>query len=146
MKELKVYLGGAMGGLSFGEMNTWRIELREKLLMAAENVGCNITIINPVDYYNFVERRYQSEREIKEYDLAHVSTSNVMIVNLDKLINSDGTKYEMFKANYIHKIPVIAFGDKQLYDKLHPWTKEDITRVEKTPIDVVNYIRDFYMV
>lgn len=146
MKELKVYLGGAMSGLSFGEMNTWRVEIKEKLLMAAENAGCKITIVNPCDYYSFVEKRHQSEKEIKEYDLAHVANSNIFIVNLEKLINSDGTKYEMFKANYCHKIPVIAFGDEQLYKSLHPWTQDDITRVEKTPIDVVNYIRDFYMV
>ena len=146
MKKLKVYLAGAMGGLTFGEMSTWRIELKEKLIMAAENVGCQITIVNPVDYYNFAEKRHQSEREIKEFDLAHVISSDIIIVNLEKLIGSDGTKYEMFKAKYCHKIPVIAFGDKQLYDDLHPWTQDDITRVEKTPIDVVNYIRDFYMV
>ena len=146
MKELKVYLGGAMSGLSFGEMNTWRIEIKEKLLMAAENTGCKITIVNPCDYYSFAEKRHQSEREIKEYDLAHVVSSNILIVNLEKLINSDGTKYEMFKANYCHKIPVIAFGEEELYKNLHPWTQDDITRVEKTPIDVVNYIRDFYMV
>ena len=146
MKEIKVYLAGAMSGITFGEMNTWRIELKEKLLMAAENAGYRITVINPVDYYNFAERRHQSEKEIKEFDLAHVTSSDIIIVNLDKLSGSDGTKYEMFKANYCHKIPVIAFGDKQLYDSLHPWTQDDITRVEKNPIDVVNYIRDFYMV
>lgn len=146
MKELKVYLAGAMSGLTFGEMSTWRIELKEKLLMAAENAGYKITVINPCDYYSFAEKRHQSEKEIRDFDLAHVVSSDIIIVNLDKLIGSDGTKYEMFKANYCHKIPVLAFGDKQLYDELHPWTKEDITRVEKTPIDVVNYIRDFYMV
>lgn len=146
MKELKVYLGGAMSGLSFGEMNTWRAEIKEKLLMAGENTGCKITVVNPCDYYSFVEKRHQSEKEIREFDLAHVTSSNILIVNLDKLIGSDGTKQEIFKANYCHKIPVIAFGDKQLYDNLHPWIQEDITRVEKTPIDVVNYIREFYMV
>ena len=78
--------------------------------------------------------------------MAHVISSDILIVNLDKLIGSDGTKYEMFKANYCNKIPVIAFGDEKLYKDLHPWTQDDITRVEKTQIDVVNYIRDFYMV
>lgn len=146
MKELKVYLCGKMGGLSLEEMNTWRVQIKKQLLDVSEQVGCKIIVVNPVDYYNFEKNCHQSEREVKNYDLAHVETSNILIANLDELISSDGSKAEMLIANYCHRIPVIAFGDKQLYDKLHPWTQEDIMRVEKTPTDVVEYIRDFYMV
>ena len=31
MKQLKIYEAGKMGGLTFSEMNNWRVELKNKL-------------------------------------------------------------------------------------------------------------------
>ena len=76
----------------------------------------------------------------------HAITSDIVIVNLYGLKTSDGTKYEIHDCNYHHNIPVIAFGKRELYNELHPWIKEDITRVEDNGQDVVSYIRDFYMI
>lgn len=134
-----------MSGLSFDEMNNWRLDLKLQLQLAAEISGYKLQVINPVDYYNFEEKRHQSEVEVMEYDLAHVITSDVIIVNLDGLSTSDGTKIELHDAKYHNKIPVIAFGDKKLYENLHPWIKENITRVEEKIEDVVRYIQEFYM-
>jgi nucleoside 2-deoxyribosyltransferase len=145
-KTLKIYEAGKMGGLSLTQMNEWRVLLKNRLNVAAENTGYNLVIINPVDFYNFQEKRHQSEIEIEDYDLAHVATSDIVIVNLEGLSSSDGTKIELFEANYNRKIPVIAFGERGLYEDLHPWIKNSITRVEDNPQDVVNYIRDFYMI
>lgn len=135
-----------MSGLSFNEMIIWRKELKVQLQFAAQNSGYRIQVINPVDFYNFEENRHQSEDEIEDFDLAHVITSDIIVVNLDRLSSSDGTKIEIHDANYHNRIPVIAFGNKELYNNLHPWTKRDITRVEKTMEDVVQYIKDFYMI
>lgn len=135
-----------MKGLSFDEMNTWRQNLKTQLLLAAEISGCKILVINPVDYFNFEEKKYQSEAEVMEYDLSHVITSDVIVVNLDGLSTSDGTKIELHDAKYHNKIPVIAFGDRKLYEDIHPWIKENITRVEENMEDVVRYIQEFYMV
>jgi len=46
-----------MGGLSFEEMNCWRMELKKQLLKAAEITGYQIQVINPVDYYNFEDMK-----------------------------------------------------------------------------------------
>lgn len=146
MNKLKVYEAGKMSGLSFEEMNTWRQNLKTQLLLAAEISGCKIQVINPVDYFNFKEKKYQSEAEVMEYDLSHVITSDVIVVNLDGLSTSDGTKIELHDAKYHNKIPVIALGDRKLYENLHPWVKENITRVEESMEDVVRYIQEFYMV
>lgn len=135
-----------MNGLSFDEMNTWRRKLKSLLLSAAAISDYQMQIINPVDFYNFEERRYQSEIEVEEYDLAHVISSDIIVVNLDGLSSSDGTKIELHDARYHNKIPVIAFGDKELYEKLHPWIKINITRVENTIEEVVKYIQEFYMI
>ena len=144
--KLKIYEAGKMSGLSFDEMNNWRQDLKLQLQLAAEISGYQIQVINPVDYFNFEEKRYQSESEVMEYDLSHVITSDVTIVNLNGLSTSDGTKIELHDARYHNKIPVIAFGDRKLYENLHPWIKENITRVEERIEDVVRYIQEFYMI
>lgn len=134
-----------MSGLSFDEMNNWRKIAKEKLLKAAEYMGCNIKVINPVDYYNFEEKIYQSEKEVEEFDLKHVISSDIVIVNLDGLNTSDGTKIEIHDANYHSKIPVIAFGNIKLYEGLHPWVRNSITRIEQDIDAVIEYIKRFYM-
>lgn len=144
MKELKIYLCGKMGGLTHAEMYNWRAQLKYKLMSTADHRGYKAYVINPVDYYNFQEVKHQSEREVKDFDLSHVLSSDIVIVNLDGLATSDGSKYELHDARKAN-IPVIAFGDYELYKPLHPWTKDNITRVEKNMEDVVKYIRDFYM-
>ncbi len=144
-KTLKIYLAGKMSDLTFEQMNSWRVSLTNRLNIAAENAGYNITVINPVSYFNFEEKRHQSEKEVKDFDLHHATTSDIVIANLNGLSTSDGSKYEMHDCHNV-KIPVIAFGERELYDDLHPWTKDDITRVEENMQDVVNYIRDFYMI
>lgn len=144
-KALKIYLAGKMSGLNFDEMYQWRAVLRNELLARADGAGYKLSVINPVVYFNFESERHQSEKEVMDYDLSHVSTSDIIIVNLDGLNTSDGTKYELKEA-YDNGIPVIAFGDKENYEKLHPWTKLCITRYEDTAECVIEYIQDFYMI
>lgn len=143
--KCKIYLAGKMNGLSFEEMNNWRNEVFQKLLSLSEMYNIKLNVVNPVLYYNFEEKRHQTEIEVEEFDLAHVISSDIIIVNLNGLKDSIGTIIELHDAHYHHKIPVIAFGDKELFNNLHPWVKNDITRVENNINDVVTYIRDFYM-
>lgn len=145
-RRLKIYLAGKMSGLSLKMMNDWRQEVENKILIQSMLTNYTTMVLNPVKLYNFEEVKHQSEREILDYDISHVITSDIIIVNLEGLSTSDGSKIELYEANYNRKIPVIAFGDKELYDDLHPWLKECITRVEKNIEDVVDYIRDFYMI
>lgn len=143
---IKIYLAGKMSGLSFDEMNEWRNEAKHKLLTAAYMSGACVKTINPVNFYNFEGKRHQTEIEVEEFDLAHVTSSNIIIVNLDGLSSSVGTIIELHDAHYHNRIPVIAFGDKDIYDNLHPWVKNSITRVEENIDDVITYIKDFYFI
>lgn len=143
---IKIYLAGKMSGLSFDEMNEWRKEAKHKLLTAAYLSSVRIKTINPVDFYNFKEKRHQTDIEVEEFDLAHVITSDIVIVNLDGLSSSIATTIELHDAYYHNKIPVIAFGNKNTYDNLHPWVKNSITRVEENIDDVIAYIKDFYFI
>ena len=105
MDKMKIYLAGKMGGLSFKEMNDWRDDAFQKLLKQSEMYSTKLDIINPVLYYNFEEKRHQTEIEVEEFDLAHVISSDIIIVNLVGLSNSIGTIIELHDAHYHHKIP-----------------------------------------
>lgn len=145
-KELIIYECGKMGGLSFDAMSGWRKELKNKLLAAASETGYKVLVINPVDMYNYDDPRHQSEEEIEDYDLRLATSSDLIIVNLDGLESSNGSKYELHDCHYHLHIPVIAFGKQEQYKSLHPWTKRDISRVENSIDDVVEYVKDFYFI
>lgn len=145
MKKVKVFLSGKIGSLSFTEMNGWRENIKNKLLVESQYYNCDVEVINPVDYYNTLEDRHQTENEVMNFDLNHVISSDIIIVNLDGLNSSDGTKIEIFQAYYNHRIPVIAFGDKELFYNLHPWQQMCITRVESDIDSAIAYVRDYYM-
>lgn len=134
-----------MSGLTLEKMVEWHYILKNKLLSATNYMGCHTIIINPIDYYNFENEEYQSYIEVEEFNLAHVISSDIVIANLEGLSSSDETKIELHDANYHNKIPVIVFGKEELYENLHPWVKQDITRVEKDMDGVVRYIQKFYM-
>ena len=56
-EKLKIYLAGKMGGLSFDEMNNWRKKLKQEILREAGVSGYQVKVINPVDFYNFEEKK-----------------------------------------------------------------------------------------
>lgn len=145
IKEIQGYLAGKMSGLTLEQMNGWREEISYYLKLYAETSDCKITVVNPVNYYNFEEIRHQSEEEVEDFDLAKATSSTFIIVNLDGLNSSIGTQIELHDCNYHKRIPVIAFGDDEKYKTLHPWVKRDITRVEKDIYGACRYIKDFYM-
>lgn len=143
-RNIKIYLAGAMQNCkSFAEMNQWRKRLKGSLEKCGSYYSVNLTVINPVEFYNFEEKKHQNNREVMQFDLTHVKSSDIIIVNLQGLNTSIGTCIELYEA-YKKEIPVIAFGSNDIYQNLHPWIKEYITRVEKSEDYVVSYIRDFY--
>ena len=144
MKELTIYEAGKMSGLGLQQMITWRIELTKELEDVAEIVGVKINAVNPVNYFNFVQKRHQTESEIMKFDLSNVKHSDIVVVNMDGLNTSIGTCIELSEA-YKKEIPVLAFGSNELYEELHPWIQCCITRHDETYKDTVNYIKDFYM-
>lgn len=146
MRELVIYEGGKMSGLSFDEMNNWRFSLSVELKKIANSIDADVKlrVINPVDYYNFEEYRQQTELEVMNYDLARVKESNLLVVNLEGLTTSIGSMIECYEV-YKNNIPVLVFGSQIDYDNLHPWIKCCITRHDKNYRECINYIRDFYM-
>lgn len=144
MNNLQIYLAGKMSGLTTKEMRSWRDYFSILLKEIAENMGVNVKVINPCDYYTFDFPKHQSELEVMNFDLSRVKESNLVVVNMDGLNTSIGTIIECYEA-YKQGIPVLAFGSDEEYEKLHPWVQCCITRHDKNYRKCINYIGDFYM-
>ena len=143
MKDYYIYLAGGMGKFGkerFEEGNNWRIYCKKILENYESNK--NIIVVNPNDYFNFVEEpRYISEREVMEFDLHKVRNSNLIIINFNDKY-SLGSMAELAIA-YEKRIPVIGLDiDKQI---LHPWQYEMCSRIFIDVDEMLEYVRDFYI-
>lgn len=140
METVKIYLSGGMSSLSFEEQSLWR----QKIIDAIQhNYECTKKplFFNPVNYYNFEDVRYKSQREVIEFDLNALRNSDLVIVNFNNP-ESLGTCAELAIA-YNMKIPIVGINKD---DKvLHPWLCEFTTRMCSTLKEAVEYVVDFYL-
>lgn len=150
--KLTIYLAGRMGGLTKIEYNTWREILKKKLEIAAECCNSIIQVINPADYFDFDNMEGHTGKEIMQFDLNMVRQSDIVIANVNGINESIGTSIEVYEANRLN-IPVISYSDVldakkgDIFDKIHPWIKECLaTKLMFHADDVVQYVKDFYMV
>jgi nucleoside 2-deoxyribosyltransferase len=139
MKTFKFYLAGAMTGISFDESNVYRETAKEWL--ESRECNFNVTAINPNDYYNFLEKRHETEKEILRFDLNMIRTSDLILVNLNG--KSIGTAMELMLAYELHK-PIVGFiADKS---ELHPWLDYVCDRVFNEMDLALKYIEEYYLV
>lgn len=140
METCRIYLSGGMGNLSFEEQSKWRKQIINEIKI---NCHCEKKPIffNPVDYYNFTDVRYKSEREVMEFDLNALRRSDLVIVNFNDP-KSLGTCAELAIAKELH-IPVIGINKDKL--ELHPWLVEFTTRMCDDVREAVEHVVDFYL-
>lgn len=141
METVKIYLSGGMGNLNFEEQSKWRKQIHDAVLYGAYHYTKKPIFFNPVDYYNFTEVRYKSEREVMEFDLNALRKSDLVIVNFNDP-KSLGTCAELAIA-YEMKIPVIGINKDKL--DLHPWLVEFTTRMCDDVREAVLHVVDFYL-
>lgn len=141
MEKVKIYLSGGMGNLSFEEQSKWRNQVMNAIMFGDYDYEKKPIFFNPVNYYNFQEVRYRSEREVVEFDLNALRNSDLVIVNFNDP-KSVGTISELAIA-YEKKIPVVGINDKN--QKLHPWLTEFTTRMCDDVREAVEYVVDFYL-
>lgn len=142
METVKIYLSGAMAGISWKEQTEWRQQIKNKIKFCDCDYEKNVTFFDPTRYYNFKEKHQKSEKEVMEFDLYNLRNSDLVIVNLGNNGNkSIGTAMELMLAKELH-IPVIAFGDN---NELHPWLKCCTSRLCENIQEVVSYVTEFYL-
>ena len=140
METVKIYLSGGMGSLSMEEQSKWRLQIIEEIKF---NCDCEKKPIffNPVDYYNFEEKRYKTEKEVVEFDLNALRHSDLVIVNFNDP-KSLGTCAELAIA-YEKHIPIIGINKSGV--ELHPWLVEFTTRMCDSVREAVDYTVDFFL-
>lgn len=137
MSKFKIYLAGGMSGLSWEEQTAWRKEVIELFQQAADN----IIFVNPCDYYNFKEKTYDCELEIMNFDLHHVSSSDLVFVYFNSP-KSIGTAIELGRA-YDRDIPTIGVYDKDAV--IHPWLFCCCDKLFEDFDSAVDYIITYYI-
>lgn len=152
MNNYQIYLAGGMQGLTFDEMNGWRNKIIKSLKPQWEMDTLmfsgypSVKCINPCDFYNFETVEYKTQREVMEYDLHRVRTSQLIIVDFTHKPNSIGTTMELAVARE-HRIPIIGVCiDNAVYDTLHPWQIECCTRLCKSYDELIEHIKKFYLI
>ena len=128
-----------MSGLSDEDQTVWRKHVKERL----ESCECDykVKVCNPVDYYNFSVKLHETEREVMEFDLHKVRTSNLIIINFNAP-QSLGTMAEIAIA-YEHRIPVIGLNERGF--ELHPWQIEVCGRIFDNMGEMLEYVESFYL-
>ena len=140
MENVKIYLSGAMGSVSFEEQWNWRKGIIDEI---SYNHDCKKkpSFFNPVQYYNFEEVRYKNQKEVMNFDLNALRNSDLVIVYFNDP-SSLGTCAELAIA-YERRIPIVGIrrGDKEL----HPWLYEFCDRICDNLKEAANYVADFYL-
>lgn len=130
-----------MGNLSFEEQSKWRKQIIDAIRFGDYHYEKKPIFFNPVDYYNFEEKRHRSEREVMEFDLNGLRNSNLVIVNFNDP-KSIGTAAELAIAKEL-RIPIIGINkDTQ---ELHPWLIEFTTRMCDGIREAVEHTVEFYL-
>ena len=132
---------GKFGKENFDECNKWRKYCKQAL----EAYECNyrVNVINPHDYFNFVDEppRYKTQDEVMRLDLNKLRNSDLVIANFNDMY-SLGSVSEIAIA-YDRGIPVIGLDiDNQT---LHPWQICMCERIFDDIDEMLDYIEDFYL-
>lgn len=143
MENVKIYLSGAMAGYTIEEQLKWRSEFKN-MIMNEDHSKVPI-IHSPPEYFPFIENIAKSdrisEREVMEFDLYQVRTTDLVVVNFNNP-SSIGTAMEIAVARD-RNIPIIGMNEKDL--KLHSWLTESCIRICGTMEELVWYVNKFYL-
>lgn len=148
--KFKIFLSGGITGLNDEDCKKWR----EYIVKYFSNWCFNeadCMIVNQMNHFNpNKETSDLLEKEAMRYNLHHLRTSNIVIVNLNKL-ESIGTAQELMLA-YELRIPIIGFIKADKKDKIHPWIQIEVTKlftytedIENALVDCMDYVYNYYL-
>ena len=142
METCKIYLSGAMSGVSWEEQTEWRQQIINAIKTNYYTNDKRVVFFDPTQFYNFEEKHQKNEKEVMEFDLYNLRNSDIVIVNFGNGGNkSIGTSMELMLSKELH-IPVIAFNYNE---ETHPWMLETCSRVCDSLNETVEYVIDFYL-
>lgn len=139
-KPLIIYLAGPYENAD-DESNEWRDEISKKLEVVAQWCDQPIKIVNPVKYFSFIKKNYNSNKQVKSFYFNKILHSDLVVCNVDYTAKSPRTAQEIQYA-YDNNIPIIGYGTKDYC----PWIAEvDCQVVFESMHELVDYVRDYYL-
>ena len=152
MPKLKVFLSGGMSDIPEKDSKKWR-----RLFKQAKHINVSsayyaeqYSFINPTTLYK-PSKPYDPtlEKEAMAYDLFCVKQADVIVVNFNSL-SSIGTAQELMLAYTLNK-PIIGMIEKNKYEQLHPWYKQECIKIftytpdklEDTINEIIEYVWRF---
>lgn len=144
-KKLKIYLSGKMGGLTFEEYTEWR----DKIALLLAKFGEKVEIFDPSRHYNYEINAHYTEKEVMRYELRHVESSDLVILNLENADTSVGTIFEIAYA-FKNNIPILGLCNLEKFTAnpectIHPWLIEACDRLEFNEKNLIKYIKEHYI-
>lgn len=140
----KIYTCGGMcrfGKENFAKGNIWRKYCKQVLESCESDL--KVRVINPNDYFNFVDEppQYNTQDEVMHLDLYKLRNSDLVIANFNDMY-SLGSMCEIAIA-YDRGIPVIGLNESN--QELHPWQQCMCERIFDNIDEMLDYIQDFYL-
>lgn len=102
---LKIYLAGAIDGVTEDEAWNWRVKVERYL---EEMMGCKV--YNPMRIIESLDKSKITSNEMVGVDLKYLKDSDILLVNLTHETRYVGSICEMVEAKNCN-IPVIVYGD-----------------------------------
>lgn len=147
MQLRKIYLAGAINGLTLSSASEWRNEVT---FYAKQH---NFTVLDPLRGEEFVELdastpiddsqfRNVSSEEIVRKDLEDINQCDLMVVNLEHLssLRMVGTKIEMGYA-YAQNKPIFSLNLPLSYQR-HPFLKEMILQNFNSTPELISHLAE----
>lgn len=137
---MKIYLSGGITGLTKEESETWRYELINKIYDVILD-NRKPRFFDPTRYYEPDGSYQTSEREVMDYELSVLRSSDLVVVNFNAPY-SIGTAMELAIASE-HRIPILGLCTPGI--QLHPWLESSCTRICFDMEELVQHILFYYL-
>jgi nucleoside 2-deoxyribosyltransferase len=134
---LNIYLAGSM--TSYYSENKPDLAENWRLKVSDSFYNKDVKVFNPCINYP-INKTYDAKGVVYQ-NLHYLNHSDIMILNLDRLEESQGTLFEIFNF-FMNRKPVIAFGSNPIYNQPH--VHESITIKFDTLDEVIKYIKNMY--
>ena len=145
--EYRIYTCGKMSGKAFEYIVAWRGKLEHEVSLRTDGRN-RVVWVHPPCYYNYEEQNHKSEREIFLWELNHVRTCNIFVVNLEDVETSVGSLMELGAAVGANlcgaNISIIGIGDEKKIK--YPWIKEACLRIEDNIKDAAEFIAGYLLI
>ena len=136
--KLNIYTAGAMKNVSDSIAKKWRYDIFA--YMEREEAPAFVFI--PQDYFDYVNVRHKTEKQVLDYFFHQIEQSDLMIVNLDYTNSSVGTAMEICHA-HDYNIPIIGLSVNN--EEVYPWCSEMCTVVFDNLDGLLEYINTYYL-